>query len=168
VKKQKGEAMVLGWLTAMLARAQDDQLDHVQCPGAVYSAQIEAITALLESEFRKYEWASFDAHDGASGHTVTVRVSGTQVNTLTEPIDLPGVLRAAGLEALAAKVNVEEATKQHRTQAHDVQWGEQPVAGTLFSLPVAMANELAVIVNTVFRQRYGFSPMYAFFGFRED
>jgi len=156
--------VVLGWLTALFTK--DDRLGHVQYPGGAYSSPVEAIAALLNAGFTENEWASFDARDGG-GDWVTVQVRGDSINTLSEPIDLPAVLQAAGLEALAAKARPADMAEQRRAQAHDPQWMERPVEGTLFSLPGATTAELAETVHAIFRQHFGFSRMYKLVGSRE-
>lgn len=158
--------MVLGWLTALFSNATDHRLGRVQHPGGAYRSPVEAMAALLDAGFTENEWASFDARDGG-GDWVTVQVRGAQVNTLSEPVDLMGVLRAAGFDKLANKTQPADMAEQRRSQAHEIEWHERPVAGTLFSIAGATSAELAEVVNAVFRQHYGFSPMYELIGTRE-
>jgi len=154
--------MVLKWLSSLFA--PDDRLGRVSFPSDAYAAPVDAISALLNAGFTEDEWATFDARE-PGGEWVTVQVSGTHVNTLAEPVDLPGVLRAAGLEALADAAQPSGAGEQMKAQA--MPEGGQPVDRTLHALSDAIAAELAEAVNAIFRHHFGLPETYELSGYRE-
>lgn len=159
---------MFGWLTSLLSGPADDRLDHVRYPDSAYATQVDAIASLLSTDLREYEWASFDARDGEGSEWVTVQVRGARVNTLAEPVDLIGMLRAAGHETLANKAQPADMAEQRRAQAFDVEFHERPVVETLFSIAGATPAELAEVVHAIFTQHYSFSPMYELNGSRQD
>lgn len=106
----------------------------VKSPSEDYPSPIDAISAILAGCDLDNGWVSFVVKFGGAKHIV--EVAGTTINSCAVEIDLPSLLREAGLNALAETAHA---------------GGKKQDDLTLHELPGASAQELAEVVHVVFR-----------------
>lgn len=109
----------------------------VKSPSEEYPLPIDAISAILAGCDLDDGWVSFVVKYGGAEHIV--EVAGTSISSCAVKIDLPSMLRDAGLNALAE-------------MAHP--GGKKQDDLTLHELPGASPQELAEVVNVVFRYHH--------------
>ena len=119
----------------------------VNAPSEEYPLPIDAISAILAGCDLEDGWVSFVVKFGGAKHIV--EVAGTSINSCAVEIDLPSLLREAGLNALA------ETAHPGGKKQNDL---------TLYELPGASAQELAEVVNVVFRYHHKLPEDYEILG----
>jgi len=140
----------MGWLDRLRDALRPRTFPPVTAPSDAYPTQVQMyedlITELLQN-WHEGGWAHLEV-DAAPPIVVQVGAP-SLVNTCTEPIDLPGLLRALGLEALA------EVT--HRVD-------DDP---SLHRIDGATPAELAQAVHAVFGMHEGLGESYVVRGWLE-
>ncbi len=111
-------------------------------PGEQYATAVDAIAAVIE-QMTDDRWATTEVED--RGKTLIIQVSGDQINTCTEEVDVVAIARKLGLTALATVLENEARRHGDRTLHH---------------LPDASPREIAEIVNGIFLHHYHAAPNY--------
>ena len=119
----------------------------VEAPNEEYPTPIDAIAAILADCDLENGWVSFVVKFGGAKHIV--EVAGTSLNSCAVEIDLPSLLREAGLNALAEIVHP---------------GGKKQDDRTLYEIPGASPQELAEVVNVVFRYHHKLPENYEVHG----
>lgn len=135
---------------AFFSKKRPDPAWHA--PSEQFPAPLDAILHALRQDRDAHDggWCTFDASSGDAN--ATIQVSGNGVNTLLTPVELPRLLDSLGLAALAS-------------QAH--MGGKKRGDPTLWMLPDASPDELAVVVDALFTGPLALGSTYSVVARRE-
>jgi hypothetical protein len=117
---------------------------EAEAPSEDFSIPIDAIKYLVAAH-RDFEgsWVTLDAEAGDKAETI--QVAGEAINLLLEETDLATILENLGLTALASIAR---------------KAGDHADHPTLWTLPDASPDEIAVVVDALFAQHFGLGPEY--------
>lgn len=117
---------------------------RVEAPSLKFPTCVQAIRTLVETDREADDdgqWCSFHA-TGAAGERV-IQLAKSDLNFCTEEIDLAGLMRSWGLSEAAARVS--------------------PVGSgdlTLWKVPELTSDEVAIVIDAVFRGPLGLADGY--------
>jgi len=118
-------------------------------PSLEHQRSTDAIAAVLRKLLESGEdgvWATFTASgSGPSAREFVIQACPpADVNTCLEPVDVGAILRDLGMSEFASTV-------------------EEP-SETIYRVPGALPDQLATLIDAVFRTHYGLSPGYQLHG----
>ncbi len=139
----------MSWLKRVIRAMKPEPGMTVEAPSAEYPRPLDAMAAILEHYLgadTDESWVTFEAQ--GTERSATVQVAGRVINLLLEGhVDLPGILRRNGLDALA---------------------GGCTPSDDMWILKDAGASELAMAVHTVFVDHHALGEGYRLRGFIES